>query len=60
MKPMPRKNPLRRSFPKAGLVEDAQDMFKGFTNRVINNIKQGQKDWKSGKIGKYGSINPFK
>lgn len=33
---------------------------KQAAKKIAANVNQGSKDWKAGKVKKYGSINPFK
>lgn len=44
----------------AGAYESATKGLQAFGANIGKNIAQGQKDFKAGKLGNYGAINPFK
>lgn len=44
----------------AGVKKTYEDSLVGFGKRIHDNVAQGQKDLKSGKLKGYTAINPFK
>lgn len=52
----------RESFIKRAIntKKNAEKSLQGFGARVRKNVEQGQRDFETGKMPYYGSINPFK
>jgi hypothetical protein len=53
----PKQNFIQRI---SGAKKKAEGNLEAFGARIRKNIDQGQVDLKSGKIGRYDYINPFK